>query len=311
MNYPNFFSSKNSLILFGLNDHFNFLSSLHFNKNLPKVMLFTGNKGSGKSTLINHFLFSIFDTENYDKKNTSLDEKSKFLIKFKKDIFSNIIYISGSNFRTVKIDDIRNLKTRIYQSTIDNKERFIILDDVEQFNQNSLNALLKIIEEPTNKNYFFLINNKSKKLLETVKSRTLEIKIILNEDQRLKIIDNLKKIFKLDLVLDPQSSQLTPGNFVKFNYISKEFNISPLDDFLENLSLLLNLYKKNKDIIFINLAYFVADFHFDYLRKKKLLNNERIYEVKNFIFDNLSHYISHNINQNSLLNAINSKLNYE
>ena len=61
----------------------------------------------------------------------------------------------------LKIDDIRNLKTRIYQSTIDNKERFIILDDVEQFNQNSLNALLKIIEEPTNKNYF-LINNKSK-----------------------------------------------------------------------------------------------------------------------------------------------------
>ena len=116
--------------------------------------------------------------------------------------------------------------------------------------------LLKIIEEPTNKNYFFLINNKSKKLLETVKSRTLEIKIILNEDQRLKIIDNLIKVFKLDLVLDPQSSQLTPGNFVKFNYISKEFNISPLDDFMENLSLLLNLYKKNKDIIFINIAYF-------------------------------------------------------
>ena len=80
---------------------------------------------------------------------------------------------------------------------------------------------------------------------------------------------------------------------------------------MENLSLLLNLYKKNKDILFINLAYFVADFYFDNLRKKKLLNDERIYEVKNFIFDNLSNYISYNINQNSLLNAINSKLNYE
>ena len=30
--------------------------------------MLTGLKGSGKSTLINHFLFSIFDKENYDKK---------------------------------------------------------------------------------------------------------------------------------------------------------------------------------------------------------------------------------------------------
>ena len=59
------------------------------------------------------------------------------------------------------------------------KDRFIILDDIELFNLNSLNALLKIIEEPTQKNYFILINNKTRPLLETLKSRALEIKIFL------------------------------------------------------------------------------------------------------------------------------------
>ena len=311
MNYPDFFSSRNSLSLFGFSDHFNFLSNLYLKNNLPKVILFTGNKGSGKSTLVNHFLYSVFDTKNYDKKKNCLDGKSKFLIQFKNEIFSNIIYINGSDFKTVKIDDIRDLKAKISQSSILNKERFIILDDIELFNQNTLNALLKIIEEPTSKNYFFLINNKSKHLIETIKSRALEINIILNESQRLKIIDNLTRTFNLDLVLDPLTAQLSPGNFVKFNYIFKEFNISPLNDFMENLSLLINLHKKNKDMIFVNLAYFVADFHFDYLRKKKILQSERIYEVKNFIFDNLNKYMLYNINQNSLLNAINSKLNYE
>ena len=34
--------------------------------------MYTGDKGSGKSTLINHFLFSVFDIGNYDKKNSSL-----------------------------------------------------------------------------------------------------------------------------------------------------------------------------------------------------------------------------------------------
>ena len=37
-----------------------------------------------------------------------------------------------------------------------NKDRFIVLDDIELFNQNSLNALLKIIEEPSNSNFFLL-----------------------------------------------------------------------------------------------------------------------------------------------------------
>ena len=30
--------------------------------------MLSGLKGCGKSTLINHFLFSIFDTANYNKK---------------------------------------------------------------------------------------------------------------------------------------------------------------------------------------------------------------------------------------------------
>ena len=68
MNYPKFFDSKNSLNLFGLEEEFNFLSSLYIKRKLPKVLMLTGAKGIGKSTLINHFLFSIFDEKNYDKK---------------------------------------------------------------------------------------------------------------------------------------------------------------------------------------------------------------------------------------------------
>ena len=80
MNYPVFFDNKNSLNLFNLRENFKFISELYSKKNLPKVLMFTGNKGSGKSTLINHFLYSVFDSDNYDKETLSIAENSIFLV---------------------------------------------------------------------------------------------------------------------------------------------------------------------------------------------------------------------------------------
>ena len=311
MNYPIFFDSKNSINLFGLEQNFNFLSKLYSEKKLPKVLMFTGDQGVGKSTLINHFLLSIFDTSNYNKDSNSVISTSNFTNQFKNDIFENIIYVNGSDFKSVKVDDIRNLKFKILQSTILTKDRFIILNDVELFNKNSLNALLKIIEEPTKNNYFFLINNKSKPLLETIKSRTLEIKIILKEDQRLRIINNLISAFGLKLTLDPEKSKLSPGNFIKFNYICSEYDISLNTDFIENLSLLLNLYKKHKDVLFINLIFFIADYFFNDLHKKNKIKKDKVFELKNYFFDNLNKFFLYNINQSSLLNTLSNKLKYE
>ena len=273
--------------------------------------MFTGNKGSGKSTLINHFLFSIFDEKNYDKKNFFFRNTSSFYENFKNNIFSNIIYINGSDYKNVKVEDIRNLKKKIYKSSILNKERFIIFDDIDLFNTNSLNALLKIIEEPGSKNYFFLINNKSKQLLETIKSRALETKIILKETQRLGIIENLIDFYKVDIILDPQKAHLTPGNFLKFNYIFHEHDISLNGQFVENISQLLDLYKKNKDILFVDIVYFIADLYLRDLKSKNIIKNNKIHEFKDFIFDNLNNFLLYNINQTTLINAINNKLNHE
>ena len=311
MNYPIYFDSKNSQSLFGHQENFNFISNLYFKKKLPKVLMFSGNKGSGKATLINHFLYSIFDVENYNVKKLKSSDNSFFLNQFRNNIFPNIIRVTGADFKSVKIDDIRNLKKKFLQSTFSDKERFIIFDDIELFNNNSLNALLKTIEEPSKKNYFFLINNKSKPLLETIKSRALEIKIILSEGKRLEIIEKLVHSFKLQLILDPETSQLSPGNFIKYNYICEEYGILPKNDFVENLTLLLNLYKKNKDILFINLAFFIADYYFKDIKNKNLFKNDKIFEIKNYVFDNLNNFIVFNINQNSLINAISKKLNYE
>ena len=139
----------------------------------------------------------------------------------------------------------------------------------------------------------------------------MEINIILNEKQRIEIINKLVNFYKIDLILNPKTSQLSPGNFIKFNYFCKEYDILPTNNFVENLSLLLNLYKKNKDILIINLVFYLADEYFKYLKDNNTLKNEKIFEIKNYILNNLNSFMLYNINQNSLINAVNEKLKYE
>lgn len=310
MDYPEYFEPKNSLNLYGLEKDFYFLRTLYSKNKFPNVLMLSGSRGVGKSTLVNHFLISIFDEKNYNKEKFTFINTSTLYKQIKNNIFQNILYLRGSDFKSVKIEDIRNLKSNIFQSTLLNKERFIILDDIELFNINSINALLKIIEEPNKNNYFILIDNKTKPLIETIRSRSIELKIILTEEKRLEIINNLMKFYNIESVINPENTKLTPGNFIKFNYIFKEYNISINNEFSDNLSLLLNLYKKSKDVLIIDIVFFLADLYFKNLNNKKIMNNDKIYELKSFVINNLDKYFTFNLNQNSLINAINNKLNH-
>ena len=311
MTFPAYFNSKNSLNLFSLFENFNFLKKLYIKKKLPKVLMLSGKKGSGKATIINHLMFFIFDNNNYNKETCELDLNSFFYNQFINDLFSNIIYVSGTDFKNTKIDNIRSLKKKIYQSSISEKPRFIIFNDVELFSNNSLNALLKIIEEPTKNNYFILINNKSKSLIETINSRCLDIKVILKEKNRQDIIESLTKKFSINLVIDPKTCMLTPGQFIKLNYIYDKNKILPDEDFLKNLTILLNLYKKEKNPIFIDTILFLTDDYFNKLKSNNNFVSDKILESKSFIFESINKFFLYNLNQNALLNHIKNKIKYE
>jgi len=103
MTFPTYFNSKKSLKLFNLFENFKFLKDLYINNKLPKVLMLSGKKGSGKSTLINHLMYYVFNKENYNEKNNSYISNSPFYDKFLNNIFTNIIYLSGSDFKNIKI----------------------------------------------------------------------------------------------------------------------------------------------------------------------------------------------------------------
>lgn len=287
--------------LYGLSKFFNQFASLYKNNRLPNKILLSGEKGIGKSTLVYHFTnyaLSIGEDFFYDLKNLSINESNNTfkLISNKSNPNFKLIDISSEK-KLIDVSQIRGLINDLNKSSFNVKPRFVLIDNIEYLNLNSVNALLKIIEEPTLNTYFFLINN-NKKILKTLSSRCLNFKINLpNKD----FIDVTKKLLGKDpseiLNQDLLSYYSTPGKIFKMvNFaINNDIDLKNLD--LKSLLLLLinkTYYKKDE-----NQKNMVFEFVEFFLLKKISLSHQdifsyfinRINDIKRYNLDEESFFI--------------------
>ena len=72
---------------------------------------------------------------------------------------------------------------------------------------------MKIIEEPTHQNFFILIDNKSKPLIDTIKSRSIEMRINLKDKERQEITLKLFEFHNQKLMFDHNSFSVSPEIF--------------------------------------------------------------------------------------------------
>jgi len=293
--------------LVGLNDNFIFLSKLYNNNNFPRSLLVSGKKGIGKSTLILHFINYIFAKEKYNFKTNEIDVNSVVYRNIQNKIFQNLIFLNSDDIKKISIEDIRNLRKTIQKSTLNDLPRFIILDDIELFNTSSINALLKIIEEPIGNNYFILINNNQNKLIETIASRCLMINIYLKKNDRSKVIDYLIKKFNLETIIDYNNNNISPGLYLKYNLLSFENKISFDNDYLLNIQKIFNLYKKKKDSIYVNFLIFMTNDYFYRLTFTQKDNIEFINTARIKIIKIINNFAKYNLNVNSTFNEIQTK----
>ena len=306
INLKHSFSKK----LVGLDTYFNEMLKLYENKKFPKVLLLCGDKGIGKFTLVAHFINYIFSKEEkipYNVKDKIINENSSFYNLLLNKTTQDVIFVESSEKKNIKIDEIRSLKSTLANSTLSDKPRFTIIDEVEFLNVNSVNALLKTLEEPTVNNFFILINNKQADLVETISSRCLKTNVFLNPIQRNKVIDYLFKHRSITNVIDYNSS-LSPGLFLKFNEIFFKYKISLDDNIFIMLSLLMTGYKKEKDKSLISLANFLIDQSFFKKIKSNENNIEFLLDTRSSIIKMIKDFVQLNLNINSVLNSIKIKL---
>ncbi len=281
--------------LFGHRKHYKEIFNLLNTKNFNNPILLTGNKGIGKFTLVQHLISKICDEDNYDNDLYSIKEDNFFFSSVKNSISDNFVYLSGED-ENIKIDKIRKLRIDLTKSTINNKRRYIILDDIDRFNINCSNALLKAIEEPSKINQFILINNKSRAMLETITSRCIEIKIFINNTERDQIIENLIKIHAIDNKINYKDTSLSPGNFLLFNEICLNKKIDLKENLNDNLIKLISFFKLYKEVKYLNLLIFLIDQYYYNISKntsvdlysKRISTIKKIHDFNNLNLNNIN-----------------------
>ena len=310
MSSTNFSNPLNSTRLLSMDNYFNEMINLYSLKKFPKVLLLNGKKGIGKFTLVIHFINYIFsqnEKEPYNLNDKTINIDSIFYKQLLNNTNQDILFIKAEENKNIKIEDIRNLKSIISRSSLSNNPRFIIVDEVEFINENSVNALLKSLEEPTENNFFILINNKQADLIKTISSRCLITNVFLNQTETSFVINYLLERNNIESLMEFDPN-LTPGLFFRFNEIFLKLNLNKKDNILVKINKLLNAYKKNKDKVVINLVLYLIDQYFLNLIQTNEDQLDALIKIKTSIVNNINDFIYYNLNINSVLSSIEMKL---
>src|ERR1700712_3995109 len=144
---------------------------------ISHAYLFTGPRGVGKTSIARIWAHEINGIP-YEDDSAHMD----------------IIEIDAASNR--RIDEIRELRDKVYIAPTSAKYKVYIIDEVHMLTKEAFNALLKTLEEPPAHVVFILATTDAHKLPDTIVSRTQ--RFTFKPVEREKVIAHLKDIAKAE-----------------------------------------------------------------------------------------------------------------
>ena len=277
---PEIILPRDQLYLFGYKKYFNVFIKLFSTQKAPHAILLKGPKGIGKSTFIYHFtnyLLSKNNKEKYLINDFTINIKNNNYNLVKNNSNQNFFLVNNNSLdQEIKIEQIRNLIKFLNKSTYSQDLKIIMIDNSEDLNVNSSNALLKAIEEPSKNTHFFIVNNNSKKISDTIKSRCVEFKIFFTQEEKKAIFDKIIKQYNINFKSNSSEDNLyfdTPGNHLKYLLTLDNKKISKSNHNLENILHFIEKYNKEKNP---EILYFISLFIEKFYHDLCLLNVNKI-----------------------------------
>ena len=290
--------------LYGYDNLFLEFDNLLNNNLLPNKILLSGANGIGKYTFAVHFINYVLsknEDDSYSFKSKQININNKSFKLMNNSTHPNFSLINLKiNKKNIEIDQIRNIINYSQKSSFNQNKRFILIDNIELLTKNASNSLLKLLEEPPENLYFILIHDNSYRILETIKSRSINFKINFTNKS---IIQITKKIIGEEDFSNINNTYLkmynSIGDLVFLNNFAKKYEInikSYTVKELLNYIISKKLYKKDSELnIFIYRLIQLLLFETFYLSK-----DNKIYDLYKYFILKMNNTIKYNLDIESL-----------
>lgn len=167
--------------------------------------------GTGKSQNYKYakefakMILCLDETEGYCK-------NCKSCLMFDDENHPDYYEINKEKTESIKIDEIREIQTKIIEKPITSKKKIYVINNAENMTKEAQNCLLKTLEEPPEFVSIILVSNNENTILTTIKSRCTKIVFTeenaeeLTEEEKNryeeleKIFGNIEKYQSIDLL---------------------------------------------------------------------------------------------------------------
>lgn len=276
------------------------------NKRLSNAYLFSGLRGSGKTSSARIFSKALVCDEGPTPSPCEVCENCKMA---NEDRNIDIIEMDGATNRT--IDSIRSLIEQTKYAPNNARFKIFIIDEVHMLTKEAFNALLKTLEEPPSYVKFILATTDPLKLPATILSRTQHFRFkkitsSLIVEHLQKILDNEKISYEiealnmisragrgslrdcltlLDQAITHSNSNITPSDvalmlgLLDVKQLSEIFDVIFSQDKKELINIIKNLQSYESDVIIDEMIDFIKVNFFQGSVKFSTLLCERFFRI--------------------------------
>lgn len=209
--------------LFGHKESEDFLSAAFKSGKIHHAILLEGEQGIGKATFAFRFANHILNNPETDQAPDHIsdpDPESAVFRQVAGGASHNLMHIkcevdakTGKQKSSISVDDIRRTGKFFAQTSGSNNWRIAIIDTADDLNRSAANAILKILEEPPKRALFLVLSNSPGRLLPTIRSRCLSLRLKSLSDQDLvSALNHLDVLNGLDEASVGQLLKLSEGS---------------------------------------------------------------------------------------------------
>ena len=221
------------------------------NQTIPHAVLFVADENQ---SIHDEYLFFIQDLISNDGERNPL-------------AYPDLVVIDGSE-EIIKKEYVIDAINRLQQTPLDEcGKKFLVIKNIENSNKQSINSLLKFIEEPTKETYILITTNNKNKVLTTIKSRSqiltlkrVNIDVLNDELVKSGINEDYSRIFASIYKEKAEAIDSFKNNFIEtidsvINILKNSITNPEL--IMTEMPLLIN--KNNYKIIFKLILEFYSD----------------------------------------------------